>query len=286
MNSPVKLSVLLPTYRQPEALVLTLRDLQQQDYPPEAWELVILDDGSRDATSQLALASVANDIAVTLKRSPRGGTYSHAALFNELLRLADPATQVLVNVEDARLRPDLLRQHAKWHTDSSLRLVSGPMYEGPKETFEAETCDRWKLMEISGVTASAYRCCFQAVFAKSMSYSAALRDALTEPSAAGPFDEAMTGYGYHENEFALRASLAGATCIYDTTCGVYHPLHHQRDERDYRGIDRTSAQKAGMQANVDYLCDKHGLDRLPDWEVGIPLADVPPVWVPDGEHGR
>lgn len=286
MTSAVNLSVLLPTYRQPEALVLTLRDLQQQDYPSDSWELVIVDDGSRDASSQLALASIADDIAVTLKRSPLGGTYSHAALFNELLRLADPASQVFVHLEDVRLCPDLLRQHAKWHTGSSLRLVSGPMCEGQRETFSAEECDRWELMAMSGVTAPAYRCCFQAVFAKSMSYSVALRDVLTEPRAPGPFDEAMTGWGYHETEFALRASRTGAICIYDTACGVYHPPHHQRDEHDYRSIDRASAQEAGTKANVEYLCQKHGLDRLPDWEVGVPLAGIPPASAPDRRPRR
>lgn len=273
MSAALRLSVLLPTYRQPEVLVLTLRDLQRQDYPPQAWEAVVIDDGSRDVSAQLALASIGDEVSVTIRRAPRRVGYSHAALFNELLRLAHPASHAFVHVEDVRLRPDFLRQHAKWHAGGQAKLVTGPMYEGPTMTFDAPACSRWQLMRMSGMSAKAYRCSFQAVFAKSMSYPASLRDILTEPGASGPFDEAMTGWGYHETEFAFRAACAGAVCVYDTRCGVYHPAHQQDDEREYRLIDRATTQETGVKSNVEYLCRKHGLARLPDWDVGIPLPD-------------
>lgn len=276
MTAVPHLSVLLPTYRQPEILILTLRDLARQAYPTESWELVVMDDGSRDASAQLPFASFTNDVPVTVHRVPSGGRYRHAAVFNELLRLAAPGTHAFVHVEDARLRPDFLRQHAKWHTGGQAKLVTGPMCEGPAETFEPASCFRWDLMSRAG-RVQAYRCCFQAVFAKSMSYPAPLRDALTEQGAAGPFDEAMTGWGYHETEFALRASANGAVCVYDTACGIYHPTHQDRDERDYRSIARESARQAGTAQNIEYLCRKHGLDGLPDWEVGVPLVLLPSV---------
>jgi hypothetical protein len=274
VTGAVRISVLLPTYRQPEVLLLTLRDLCQQDQPPESWELVILDDGSRDVSAQIAVTAVPEEISVTLRRMPRGGTYSHAALFNELLRLADSGSEAFIHVEDVRVRPDFVSQHAKWHADAGEepRLVTGPMCEGPSETFDPETCSRWDLMRMSGVQAQAYHCCFQAVFAKSMSYPAALREELTGPGVRGPFDESMSGWGYHETEFAFRAVQAGATCIYDTRCGVYHPAHQVRDDRDYRSIDRAEAQASGTRANIEHLCRKHGLGGLPDWEVGIPLT--------------
>ena len=276
MNARVpNVSVLLPTYRQPEALVLTLRDLQQQDYPPEAWELVILDDGSHDASSQMALALLSDHIALTVRRGPAGGVYSHAGLFNKLLRLADPGSDVFVHVEDSRFKPDFLRQHAKWHGSPQEVIVTGPMCEGPVETFDPEACLRWQLMVTPGIRANAYRCCFQAVFAKTMSYTRTLRNTLTDPTRRGPFDEAMSGWGYHETEFALRAQRAGATCIYDVRCGVYHPPHNPRDELHYRKIDRGQARSDGTARNIEYLCRKHRMPRLPDWQVGIPV-EAPP----------
>lgn len=273
----LKISVLLPTYRQPEQLILTLRDLNAQQYPREAWEVVIIDDGSRDHSAAAALMAFSEDHQIVVKRLRVGGAYRHAALLNELIRLSDPASDIYVHVEDVRIRSDFLAQHAKWHHTTGRFLVSGPMCEGPVETFEPSACGRWRLMQMSGVSSQAYRCCFQAIFAKSMSYHRTLVDELKiDPDATGPFDDQMTGWGYHETEFAFRAERAGAVCVYDVACGVYHPVHNSRDELDYRGIDRTEVQAAGGSLNAQYLCRKHGLIALPEWKVGAPLS-VPPT---------
>jgi|GEM_PF-3586826 len=273
---PLKVSVLLPTYRQPELLTLTLRDLNVQRYPRDAWELVLIDDGSRDSSATAALLTFSQDHRIVVKRFPTGGAYRHASLLNELARLADPASDVYVHVEDVRVRPDFLAQHAKWHYEEERFLVTGPMCEGPAETFEPSACGRWRLMEMSRVSSRAYRCCFQAVFAKSMSYPRPLLETLTNGrEIAGPFDELMVGWGYHETEFAFRAECAGAVCVYDTDCGVYHPAHNARDELQYRGIDRGKIQAEEGHKNAQYLCRKHGLADLPDWRVGSPLASPP-----------
>lgn len=266
-----KLSVLLTTYRQPEILVLTLRDLLAQGYPAKAWELVVVDDGSGDSSAEIALSVLPRDFTVTVKRLPIGGRYAHAMLFNEMLSLANPQSYIFVHLEDVRVRPNFLLEHAKWHRTTALFLVTGPMCEGNVETFDPSTCSRWKLMQMSGVASQAYRCCFQAVFAKSMSYSRALINRLRESGEAYPFDPSMTGWGYHEVEFAFRAERAGATCVYDVGCAVYHPTHNVRDELGYRGIDRTRVQSEGQARNVEYLCKKHGLVELPEWRVGKPI---------------
>jgi len=267
-----KLSVLLLTYRQPEILLLTLRDLGAQDYPADAWELVVLDDGSRDSSAELAVSQLSPDIAITVRRMRAGGTYSLASASNELLRLADRSSEAFVHVEDVRLKGDFLRQHAKWHVSEAREaLVTGPMCEGPAESFDPTACIRWPLMEMSGVTSDAYRCCFQAVFAKSMSYSKRLRDMLTPPGGSGPFDTTMTGWGYQETEFAFRAQQAGMACIYDTACAVYHPNHSARDESFYRGFDRAMLKSSGTARNSAYICSKHGLERFPEWRVGVPV---------------
>ena len=266
------LSVLLPTYRQPAMLLLTLRDLAGQVYPRDRWELVVLDDGSRDPSALIAVAAFAANVPLTLHRMPLGGCYSHAKLFNEMLRLTSPGAEVFVHVEDVRVRSDFLAQHAKWHGGPGLRLVTGAMFEAPQESYERESCSRWNLMRMSGVESCAYECCFQSVFAKSMSYSTQLRELLSAPSAGGPFDAAMTGWGYQETEFAYRAALAGASCIYDLACGVYHPSHSTRDEDEYRKVDRARLKRHGTNANVRYLCLKHGISALPGWKVGVPTA--------------
>lgn len=273
-----KISVLLPTYRQPEILILTLRDLSKQKYPDNEWELLLFDDGSNDDSTKTALLVVPNSIIVTIKRQPQGGKYSHAQIFNELIRLANPESNIFIHVEDTRIRPDFLSQHAKWHQHRTKYLVTGPMCEGPNETFNPSDCDRWSLMQMSGKFSKAYYCCFQAIFAKSMSYSRGLLEDLMKNGDPAPFDVRMSGWGYHETEFALRAERAGAICVYDTECAVFHPTHNYRDEIEYRGIDRSHIQSQGTASNIDYLCRKHGLIGLPNWKVGEPIESLPPAF--------
>lgn len=278
MSSPF-LSVLLPTYRQPEVLIKTLRDLNRQTYPRDAWELVLLDDGSCDGSDIIALETISEDIPVSLNRRPAdyGGENEHASLFNKLVRLAADDTDVFVHVEDVRLQQDYLRHHAKWHQSGELNLVTGPMCEAPLETFEPEACDRWELMEMGG-NAEAYRCGFRSIWAKSMSYPRELATRLTELGGGSPFDGQMEDWGYHETEFAYRAAYsADAQCIYDTNCGVYHRRHNPRDESVHRGIDREEEKEKGEDQNVEYICKKHDLDSLPSWKVGEPIADPPSI---------
>jgi GT2 family glycosyltransferase len=265
------LTVLLPTFRQPDALLLTLRDLTAQDYPHDRWTLVVVDDGSGDVSSQIAAACAPLQVDLIIRRKGRTGSYSHAGLFNEMLRLAPVCSGVFVHIEDVRLRPDLLRQHAKWHGEGGRYVVTGPMCEAPTETFDAATCSRWPLMQNAAGDDGSCRCCFQAVFAKTMSYSRELVNQLTSRGGDGPFDRKMTGWGFHETEFAYRAIEAGWTCVYDCRCAVYHPHHEQRDETEYRRLDSVALRENGTARNVEYLCVKHGLDQLPPWCYGEPL---------------
>src|SRR5260370_2205884 len=78
------ISVLLPTFRQAETLLLTLRDLQQQDYPADRWDLVLLEDGSRDVSRRLALACLSFEIEVTVRRTKPNLRYSHPPLSTAL----------------------------------------------------------------------------------------------------------------------------------------------------------------------------------------------------------
>lgn len=273
------LSVLLPTYRQPEVLVQTLRDLNQQTYPADAWELVLLDDGSCDGSDIIALETISDEIPVSLKRRPSGygGENEHSSLFNELVALADDDTDVFVHVEDVRLRQDYLHHHAKWHRPGRMNLVTGPMCEAPFETFEPAACDRWELMEMGG-EAEAYRCGFRSIWAKTMSYPRELATQLTELGGGSPFDAEMEDWGYHEVEFAYRAAYHGdAQCIYDTNCGVYHRPHNSRDESTHRGIDREAQQKKGEERNIEFICKKHDIESLPSWKVGEPITDHPNI---------
>jgi len=276
MSNPY-LSVLMSTYRQPGILVKTLRDLSNQTFPSDALELILIDDGRGDGSAKIAMTAVPDDVPVVIKRVPQDyrENYAHAELFNELLRLSDTGTDRFVHVEDVRFRSDFLAQHAKWSYEEDLTLVTGPSCESDTETFDPAACDRWELMQMSGKESDSYRCGFRSIWAKSMSYSRDLVSQLSDQN--GPFDGDMSDWGYHEVEFAYRAEKeAGARCIYDVGCAVYHPPHNSRDEREYRGINREQRTEVGEAQNVEYICKKHGLSELPSWQVGEPIERPSP----------
>lgn len=271
LRSVPRVSVMLATYRQPEVLAGTLEDLARQDYPADSWELIVVDDGSNDKSSLTVLSGFSARVSLTIQRRISGGKYAHASLFNELLRLANPSSSVFIHVEDVRLKKNFISRHARWHKGKKLFLVSGSMCEGPKINFNPAADRRWPLMQMAGQGSEAFACCFQAIFAKSMSYTRVLTDKLKVDGETDVFDSQMSGWGYHEVEFAYRATLVGATCVYDTGCAVYHPPHRYKNEIQRREINREAAIREGQERNVSYLCKKHGLPRLPDWQVGKPI---------------
>jgi hypothetical protein len=72
----------------------------------------------------------------------------------------------------------------------------------------------------------------------------------------------MTGWGFHEIEFAYRAVRAGARIVYDPAAGVFHQNHTPRNDRG-RGIDHDRHKALSGARNEEYVQSKDGLTALP-----------------------
>ena len=46
-------SIVVPTYKRPDALRETLESLAKLEYPADRFEVIVVDDGSEDETSQV-----------------------------------------------------------------------------------------------------------------------------------------------------------------------------------------------------------------------------------------
>jgi glycosyltransferase involved in cell wall biosynthesis len=68
---PPRVSILLPAFNAAGTLDACLRSLRRQTL--EAWECVLVDDGSTDATAAIAGAAAAADPRIVLLRRPHGG---------------------------------------------------------------------------------------------------------------------------------------------------------------------------------------------------------------------
>lgn len=257
-------SVYLITFRQKHILQETLNGLFRQKYPRELYEIIVLDDGSADGTAELLL-ELANcsPVSMTTLSVQHEADYLSAKRFNQCIALSSSYTEVFVHIEDVIVRPDLIWQHVKWHLLPASSLVSGAMYEADTISWDLSASDPdRKYLSTDGAPVE---CDFQAAWAKSLSYTKKMIDLIWKEPYDKPFDERMTGWGYHEVEFALRMKKAGARIVYDPAAGVYHPPHTKSSE-SYRGLEREILVSEGEEQNIAYLCRKHGLDGLDAWE--------------------
>ena len=71
---PPVISVVVPTFRRPERLRVTLEALASQTYPANALEVIVSDDGSGDATEEHVRGfSAAAPFRVKWVTGPNGG---------------------------------------------------------------------------------------------------------------------------------------------------------------------------------------------------------------------
>jgi len=262
MNAP-RVSVITMSYNQRDKLLSLAEDIGRQDYALNLVELVAIDDGSSDSTTD-ALRSLGDRLPYCVRalRRERVGDYLSALRWNDAIAHADPETQVFVQVDDVRVRPDFIRRHVAWHGDTQLRLVTGAKFEADEMTWELFSCRRARLAG-RGATAAIVQA-WTACWGASMSYSRRLVELVSVSEHDRPYDERMTGGGHQEVEFAYRCHLAGAQLIYDPAVGVFHQRHGPVNDAG-RGLDHARAKAQSDMRNSAYVLQKHGLDALPRW---------------------
>jgi hypothetical protein len=195
-------------------------------------------------------------------RREHDADYLNARRWNECINAATPETQVLVQLDDVRLRPDLVRRHVSWHLDGVMRVVTGAKFEGDEMTWDLASCARGRLVSTGDAPRAGVP--WTAVWGASLSYPYTLTQALRREPYERPFDERMAGWGFHEVEFACRAVKAGAEVVYDPCAGVFHRSHGPRNDAG-RPIDHTRERARGGDRNARYVVEKHELGRLPRW---------------------
>ncbi|MEZ0497974.1 glycosyltransferase family 2 protein [Sphingomonas sp. IW22] len=197
-------TVLVPVWNNPEQLERCIVALQEQDYPRDRFEIVIVDNGSTDDTAVRAQA-----MGVRVLHQPKPGSYAARNL-----GIANTSSDYLA-FTDSDCIPD-----PRWLSTAMARAV--------EEQNLGVIAGRIVLFNESGSEARRWAECYEAMVAFPQ-HQAALGTCATanwvSPRAAiveaGCFDETVKSGGDHHMGMKIRAS--GRTMLYEPEMIVRHP---------------------------------------------------------------
>ncbi|MGY1703978.1 glycosyltransferase [Geodermatophilus sp. SYSU D00697] len=109
MSTP-RISVVIPTYNRAQLLMRALTALRNQSLEPHDYEVIVVDDGSTDATPEL-VAGFWPPFPLTYRRLAHGGI----SLAKNVGTLAARSPLVLYADDDDEADPELLAQHLAAH---------------------------------------------------------------------------------------------------------------------------------------------------------------------------
>jgi peptidoglycan/xylan/chitin deacetylase (PgdA/CDA1 family)/GT2 family glycosyltransferase len=120
--SAIELSVVIATYNQRDVLARTLPTVFAQDLAAEAYEVIVVVDGSTDGTAE-ALRELHPCCGWRVLERPNGGI---SPARNDGIRAARGQI-ILILDDDIFCEPDVLRQHLAAHQNSPPQIVFGPV---------------------------------------------------------------------------------------------------------------------------------------------------------------
>jgi GT2 family glycosyltransferase len=123
MNASPRISVVVPTYNRRPRLARVLGGLDQQSAPPSSFEVIVIDDGSKDDTWAWLSGNKARAYAVTTLRQENGGP---ARARNAGIAAA-AGVLILFLDDDVEPTRDLIQEHLASHEAERNVIVMGPL---------------------------------------------------------------------------------------------------------------------------------------------------------------
>lgn len=132
-----RVSVIIPAYNEERVIRSSVERILASDYP--ALQVIVADDGSKDATSTLVAEAFGDDPRVTLLTLQNGGK---AAALNRALR--DATGEVIIALDaDTQFEPGTIRRLARWFVDPRIGAVAGDARVGNR----VNLVTRWQAIE-------------------------------------------------------------------------------------------------------------------------------------------
>ncbi len=196
------LSVVVPTRDRAALLPGLFEAFARQDAPEGSFEVLVVDNGSRDGTAGLLEASAYPWLRALGEPSPGASSARNAGV------AAARGERVLFLDDDMLPEPDVLRLHAQAHEREPVRSHLGfidfrwEAQPHPLSRYVAETSSA-ELFPAAGSEPS--------FFQYYTAHVSTPRKALLD---VGGFDEKFAGYGYEDAELGYRLDRAGVPLAY------------------------------------------------------------------------
>lgn len=216
MRSDVEpsLSVVLPTYNEPERLEVALRSLADQDYPTRSAEIIVVDDASPQLDPERVRAAAGRLELQLIRHETNQG---RARARNSGIRAASGDVVVFLD-SDMTVRPDFLQTHGTMQNTHAGTVIVGQIRFGPEipnDALARYTASRGVSQLLPGEPVP-YKCFVTG-------NSSVRRELLLR---VGLFDEDFREYGGEDLELGYRLHLDGAAFHYAPEALSYH--HHLR----------------------------------------------------------
>src|ERR1700737_2123472 len=188
------------TFNRRALLGRVLDALFNQDLDPDAYEIVLVDDGSTDGSYEAVISQLQPPCALVVVRQQNAGLASarNAGLAHARGRI------VLFTDDDVLATPGLLAAHVRFHERHRRAICQGAVIN--VASFDALPAARWSVRDYSG----AY------FWTTNVS---APRDLI---DAAGGFDESFREYGWEDLELGFRLRRMGVPSVLAKDALVYH----------------------------------------------------------------
>jgi GT2 family glycosyltransferase len=236
----LKASICIPSYNRSDLLLATLRSLEDQTAPAEAYEVIVADDGSTDDTIEV-LARLQPRYRLRWFSQSNAGP---AAASNAAARLAENEVLLFLDA-DQICSPDMVSVHLQTHEREGNVFVQGlyPLAEGYRARAASLLYERALLSALAPID--------QPHAASPHMWSAQVSVRRSAWQQIGGFDSSFREYGGEDTDFGLRLAAVGVRFLFEPRALSYH-LH----EISYRSL-RNQAYDEGR--SIIRLSEKHGL---------------------------
>ena len=201
-----KVSVIIPTHNQKEILARTLDYLMVQDYSQDQYEIIVVDDGSTDATQEMVKSKMGSGASLRYLYQKQRGPH-----FARNLGIEKAGGEIIIFVDsDIFAPPNFISEHMKFHQRLGDIVVSGPTVRTDNLDNVFADANRRKikklLFDFSGPSFITSNLSVKRKFL----------------IRVGGFDEEFTGFGWHDWELGLRLKKLGLKAKRNINAIVYH----------------------------------------------------------------